>query len=70
MDDIFIVEQIHKNEVIIHEAARDERIRKVVDGHRVVTQIKLFIDVKFVLKDLSHRPCRLAKSSKIKFAVI
>jgi hypothetical protein len=39
MDDIFIVEQIHKNEVIIHEAARDERIRKVVDGHRVVTQI-------------------------------
>ena len=35
MHDVFIVEQIHKNKVIIHEATGDKWIWEIVDGHGV-----------------------------------
>jgi hypothetical protein len=65
-----VVEEVHKDKLIRHEGACNERVRKVVYRHCVVVYVKLLVYVKFVSFDFLFCSEILSKGSKLKNSII
>lgn len=46
-----VVEQVNEDQGVRHKHASDERVWEVVDGHRMVVQVKRLVDIKLILED-------------------
>jgi hypothetical protein len=64
------VEKIHEDQVVRNEAARDERVWKIVDGHRVVVDIQHRVDVQFVFFNLLLRSIGFSECPQSKVAIV
>lgn len=65
------VVQIHVDQVVVDEAAGDERVWEVVDWHREVVKAKLLVDVQFTCGYLFQRRfSHLSEGSKSEFTII
>lgn len=65
------VEQLYKDNIITAEAAVDERVREVVNGHcRLIKPSKQFVHVNFLICYFLFSSVRLSEYPKSKFTIV
>ena len=70
MHKLMRMEEIHENLFIIHKAARDKRVWKIIISHSIIVDSKHLVDLNLIILDILLDPRLSAERPEPKLTII